>query len=116
MQREYNRVVDVADRAGESSRIAKLPRAMGARGGGKKASPRGPILEPRDKAPTLAEMGVDTLAGGIVTTIHDVYRDGAEAGLRHVDRAIEWHRAFDAQRRQVMVGGRSSEAAPKAST
>jgi hypothetical protein len=52
----------------------------------------------------------------IATAIHDIYRDGAEAGLRHVERAIEWYRAFDAQRRQAMVGGRSSEAAPKAST
>jgi hypothetical protein len=41
----------------------------------------------------------------IATAIHDIYRDGAEAGLRHVERAIEWYRAFDAQRRQAMVGG-----------
>ena len=52
----------------------------------------------------------------IAAAIHDIYRDGAEAGLRHVERAIEWHMAFDAQRRQAIVGGRSSEAAPKAST
>jgi hypothetical protein len=26
----------------------------------------------------------------IVAAIHDIYRDGAEAGLRHVERAIEW--------------------------
>ena len=68
--------------------------------------------------PDLAPYAVDLIydAGGIVTAIHDIYRDGAEAGLRHVERAIEWHMAFDAQRRQAIVGGRSSEAAPKAST
>jgi hypothetical protein len=38
-------------------------------------------------------------AGGIVSAIHDIYRDGAEAGLRHVERAIEWHMAFHADRR-----------------
>jgi hypothetical protein len=36
-----------------------------------------------------------------VTAIHDIYRDGSEAGLRHVERAIEWYMAFDAQRRQA---------------
>ena len=39
--------------------LAKLPRAKGARAGGKKDSPRGPIVEPRDDAPTLAELGVE---------------------------------------------------------
>jgi hypothetical protein len=68
--------------------------------------------------PDLAPYAVDLIydAGGIVTAIHDIYRDGAEAGLRHVERAIEWYSAFDAHRRQAMVGGHSSEAAPKAST
>jgi hypothetical protein len=68
--------------------------------------------------PDLVPYAIDLIhdAGGIVTAIHDIYRDGAEAGLRHVERAIEWYSAFDAHRRQAMVGGRSSEAAPKAST
>jgi hypothetical protein len=34
----------------------------------------------------------------IATTIHDVYRNGAEAALRHVERAVEWHAAFEAHR------------------
>ena len=36
-----------------------------------------------------------------MTAIHDIYRDGAEAGLGHVERAIEWYMAFDAHRRQA---------------
>src|SRR5580700_3468465 len=35
----------------------------------------------------------------IATAIHDVYRDGAEAALRHVERAVGWHAAFEAHRR-----------------
>ena len=68
--------------------------------------------------PDLVPYAVDLIrdAGLTTTAIHDIYRDGAEAGLRHVERAIEWYSAFDAHRRQAMVGGRSSEAAPKAST
>jgi hypothetical protein len=38
----------------------------------------------------------------IATTIHDVYSDGAEAGLQHVERAIEWHAAFEAHRRTLV--------------
>ena len=38
----------------------------------------------------------------IATAIHDVYRDGAEAALRHVERAIEWHAAFEAHRRTLV--------------
>jgi hypothetical protein len=38
----------------------------------------------------------------IATAIHDVYRDGAEAALRHVERAIEWHAVFEAHRRTLV--------------
>jgi hypothetical protein len=38
----------------------------------------------------------------IATAIHDVYCDGAEAALRHVERAIEWHAAFEAHRRTLV--------------
>ena len=38
----------------------------------------------------------------IATAIHDVYRDGAEAALRHVERAVEWHAAFEAHRRTLV--------------
>ena len=38
----------------------------------------------------------------IATAIHDVYRDGAEAALRHVEWAIEWHAAFEAHRRTLV--------------
>ena len=38
----------------------------------------------------------------IATAIHDVYRNGAEAALRHVERAIEWHAAFEAHRRTLV--------------
>ena len=38
----------------------------------------------------------------IATAIHDVYRDGAEAALRHVERAIEWHAAFETHRRTLV--------------
>jgi hypothetical protein len=38
----------------------------------------------------------------IATAILDVYRDGAEAALRHVERAIEWHAAFEAHRRTLV--------------
>jgi hypothetical protein len=49
--------------------------------------------------PDLVHYAVDLIhdAGGIMTAIHDIYRDGAEAGLRHVERAIEWYSAFDAR-------------------
>jgi len=71
------------------------------------------VFEEEDPAddPDLVPYAVDLIhdAGGIVTATHDIYRDGAEAGLRHVERAIEWYRAFDAQRRQAMIGGRSSD-------
>ena len=30
------------------------------------------------------------------------YRDGAEAALRHLERAIEWHAAFEAHRRTLV--------------
>jgi hypothetical protein len=35
----------------------------------------------------------------IATAIHDVYRDGAEAALRHLGRAIELYATFEARRR-----------------
>ena len=38
----------------------------------------------------------------IASAIHDVYRNGAEAALRHVERAIEWHAAFEAHRRTLV--------------
>jgi hypothetical protein len=38
----------------------------------------------------------------IATAIHDVYHDGAEAALRHVERAIEWHAAFETHRRTLV--------------
>jgi hypothetical protein len=44
----------------------------------------------------------------IATAIHDVYRDGAEAALRHVERAIEWHAAFEAHR-HTLVERRQAE-------
>jgi N6-adenosine-specific RNA methylase IME4 len=67
IQKAFKPVREVADEAGLiwtaalnrlAEELAKLPKAKGARGGGKKASPRGPLLEPRDKTPTLAELGV----------------------------------------------------------
>jgi hypothetical protein len=44
----------------------------------------------------------------IATAIHDVYRNGAEAALRHVERAIEWHAAFEAHR-HTLVERRQAE-------
>jgi hypothetical protein len=41
----------------------------------------------------------------IATAIHEIYRDGAEAGLLHVERAIKWHMAFHAQRRVALEAG-----------
>ena len=38
----------------------------------------------------------------IATAIHDLYRYGAEAVLRRVERAIEWHAAFEAHRRTLV--------------
>jgi len=38
----------------------------------------------------------------IATAIHDVYRDGAEAALRHVERAIELYATFEARRRTLV--------------
>jgi hypothetical protein len=35
----------------------------------------------------------------LATAIHDVYRDGAEAALRHLGRAIELYATFEARRR-----------------
>ena len=46
----------------------------------------------------------------IATAIRDVYRDGAEAALRHVERAVEWHAAFEAHRR-TLVERRQAELA-----
>lgn len=66
-RRAFTPLKDVASHAGAIQakavarigvELAKQPKAPGARGGGKKASPRGPLLEPRDLTPTLAEMGV----------------------------------------------------------
>jgi hypothetical protein len=42
----------------------------------------------------------------IAAAIDDVYRDGVEAGLWHVERAIEWHVAFDAYRRREVEAAR----------
>ena len=70
------------------------------------------VFEGEDPAddPDLVPYAVDLIhdAGGIVTAIHDIYRDGAEAGLRHVERAIEWYMAFDAQRRVALEAGNQS--------
>jgi hypothetical protein len=55
------------DRAGEcwvaadvkrGQELAKVPKAKGARGGGKKHGPRGAYVEARDTAPTRAELGI----------------------------------------------------------
>jgi hypothetical protein len=35
----------------------------------------------------------------LATAIHDVYRDGAEAALRHLGRVIEMYATFEARRR-----------------
>jgi N6-adenosine-specific RNA methylase IME4 len=68
LQRKYKPVKEVADRAGEvwteaeaqlGIELEKQPKAKGAAGGGKKTRSRGPIVELRDKTPTLAEMGID---------------------------------------------------------
>jgi hypothetical protein len=45
----------------------------------------------------------------IATAIHDVYHDGAEAALRHLERAIEWHAAFEAHRRTLVERRRPAE-------
>jgi hypothetical protein len=67
LQRTFKPVKDVADKAGEcwvraelrlAEELSKIPRAVGARAGGKKESPRGPIVEPRDQSPPLADLGV----------------------------------------------------------
>ena len=67
------------------------------------------VFEGEDPAddPDLVPYAVDLIrdAGLTTTAIDDIYRDGAEAGLRHVERAIEWYRAFDAHRQQAMVPG-----------
>jgi hypothetical protein len=34
----------------------------------------------------------------LATAIHDVYRNGAEAALRHLGRAIELYATFDTNR------------------
>jgi hypothetical protein len=50
-----------------------------------------------------------------IDLIHDAgrpfgtYRDGAEAALRHVERAIEWHAAFEAHRRTLVERRRQAE-------
>src|SRR6516225_1284598 len=44
----------------------------------------------------------------IATAIHDIYRNGAEAALQHVERAIEWHAAFEAHR-HTLVEWRQAE-------
>jgi len=68
LQRTFKDVKDVADKAGDcwnmaerklGEELANVPANTGARGGGKKESPRGPIVEPRDTTPTYKEMGVD---------------------------------------------------------
>jgi hypothetical protein len=38
----------------------------------------------------------------IATAIHNVYRGGAEDALEHVERAVEWHAAFEAHRRTLV--------------
>jgi len=38
----------------------------------------------------------------IATAIHNVYRGGAEDALGHVERAVEWHAAFEAHRRTLV--------------
>jgi hypothetical protein len=58
--------------------------------------------------PLRAPYAVDLIRDAGLTTIaiHNIYRDGSEAGLRHVERAIEWYSAFDAQRRcGIFPGG-----------
>jgi hypothetical protein len=42
----------------------------------------------------------------IATAVNDVYHEGAEAGLRHVEQAIEWRVAFD--KRRTAVSARTS--------
>jgi hypothetical protein len=39
--------------------MAEMPKAKGAAGGGKKAGPRGSLVDPRDTTPKLASQGID---------------------------------------------------------
>lgn len=39
--------------------LAAMPQNIGAAAGGKKDAPRGSIVEPRDTAPTLADLDID---------------------------------------------------------
>jgi hypothetical protein len=39
--------------------LKEMPKNIGSAGGGKKKSSRGTYLEPRDKTPTLADLGLD---------------------------------------------------------
>jgi hypothetical protein len=64
--------------------------------------------DPSDDSPEETVAYVIDLIGNITAyddpiaaTIHDIYRDGAEASLPHVKRAIKWHMAFDAHRRTL---------------
>ena len=56
--------------------------------------------------PDLVPYAVDLIrdAGLTTTAIDDIYRDGAEAGLRHVERAIEWYRAFNRSPNRMSSG------------
>jgi hypothetical protein len=47
----------------------------------------------------------------VAAAVSDVYRNGAEAIMLHVERAIEWHAAFEARQQRRLgddgVGGRA---------
>jgi len=66
------------------------------------------VFEGEDPAddPDLVPYAVDLIrdAGLTTTAIDDIYRDGAEAGLRHVERAIEWYRAFNRSPNRMSSG------------
>ena len=50
----------------------------------------------------------------LATAIHDVYRNGAEAALRHLGRAIELYATFEARRRTERLVKEARRLSPSA--
>jgi hypothetical protein len=63
--------------------------------------------DPADDLDGAVEYAIDLIyeieREGEAAAIHDVYRDGAEAALPHVERAIAWATGFNAQRRALLA-------------
>ena len=112
IQHRFRPIKGVADRAGEvwidaevrlGEELAKVPKAKGARAGGTKAGPRGAYVEPRDKTPSLAELGIAkkrAARAARLKAIPRAEREQFKAELKAADKAITPEAVLRSQRQR----------------